>query len=219
MNARAIKKRLMQGRTGTFFGSRAWVRVRLPADLVGTPPPPTESVLPKGFIPASFGGMWNNETTDETIHIHNWGGRNPNEGNHPAHEKPLFIEPSESVDGYWEFWTGHHCIPNGKDEKGDQVYRFESIPDEWVAAYRAEKLWKDGMHEYGKHPVLDAFIRAGNHAKATDFDLFGNQIDVTYRVKWFSFRSKFAFCRALSKALKAAKSAGIKTHVLKRGEA
>ena len=217
MNARAIKKRLMRGRIGTFFGARAWLRVRMSADIVGTIPPPAESVMPAGFIPGSFGGIWHNEETDESIHINNWGGPHPDKGNRHAHEKPLFIEPSESVDGYWDFWAGHRSIPNGNDEKGEPIYRFESIPDEWVAAYRTEKLWKDSMHEYGKHPVLDAFIRAGNHAKATDFDLFGKRLDVTYRVKWFSFRGKFAFCRALSKALKMAKAAGIKAHVLKRG--
>jgi hypothetical protein len=205
MNARAIKKHLMGGRASTFFGRRAYISVRLPVSLLGTQPP---QFTPEGFKEGTFKGEWENE--DESVaviitKVHS--GRDPAEGKYSTHERPLFIED----DGYggWSFWSGYFA------RRVDDKMVYEPVPDEWVAQHRTYSEWADSLHCYGNHPLLDAFLSAGESAKTTDFQLTNKWLDIVFGVKWFYPGRKLRFCRDLSGAIRLARKENISVRLLR----
>lgn len=70
------------------------------------------------------------------------------------------------------------------------------------------------LYDYGNHPALDAFLFAARSAKAEYFDVIGDEIYITYAVKWFFADTKLRFASRLAKAIRVAKGAGVSARVI-----
>lgn len=204
MNARAIRKRLMRGRRGSFWGERAYLSVRLPRDVAGQSPP---TFIPEGFVSDGWEGSWKSPDGLTTVHIGKASSNIPPE--EIGDERRLFIQPSES-DGWYDFWSGYISREVGRDENDRPVFEQSEVPEGWVARYKVWREWLDALHGYGVSPLMDAFVEAGQSAKSMEVGVSEDALTILYGVKWFYADRKLRFCADLSKAVRMAHSMGIR---------
>ena len=201
MNARSVRKRLMRGRCRSFWGDRAYLRVRLPASLVPTAPPALEF---PGLTPSVWSGTWLSADESECVVISQWHcGADPRNAERPAWEPVYFAEQGDG--GGWSFWTGHrHC---GEDRG--------PLSEAIVAQYRASMAWRDSLTQYGHHEALDAFLDAGYWAKSTRASVGGDALLLDFGVNWRYPKRRRGFCADVARAMKVAKKLGVAARVLK----
>lgn len=216
MNGKTAKKLLMRGRTKSFWGRRAYLTVRLPLSLVPTPCP--EPVTFAG-LSAEGDGTWMNEDTTEIVHAYKASiGTDPRKLARMAHE-PVYFATKEydGDDGYehWTFWTGTHYRTIGTLADGRGIHEKTPIDEATVARHKAYVEWHDRLHHTGLNPVLDAFVEAGDSAKATYFEVEGDNLLVTYGVKYFYPNRKRRFAAKLARAFRTAKALGIQVRALR----
>lgn len=203
----------MRGRRRGGFGNRAYLTVRLPRDVAGEPPP---TFTPDGFVSDGWEGSWKSPDGLLSVHIQRASSNVPLDEIDPSDERRLFVEPS-SPEGWYDFWTGYLSREVGRDKHDRPVFEQEGVPDEWVARYRDWRGWLDSLHEYGKSPVMDAFVEAGQSAKVVDVGVSDRHLTILYGVKWFYAGRKLRFCRDLSRAIRVAERAGIAVRIVKSG--
>jgi hypothetical protein len=109
----------------------------------------------------------------------------------------------------WSFWTGH------RGRTVDGLTTREPLPESVVARHKARSDWFDALRDGGQHPVLDAFLRAGDWARSVSWSLDGDHLVATFAVKWFYPETKRRFCAALGRAMKTARDGGARARVLR----
>lgn len=216
MNSKTAKKLLMKGRATSIWGKRAYLTVRLPVAVVPTPKP--ESLTFEGLLRGS-GGSWHTEDYSDVINIGKWSmGADPRKQANRNPWEPIYFahKEYEGDDGYqhWSYWTGARHRQVGTDENGQPIHERTPIDEAAVARHKAYQEWHDRLHEYGQHPLLDTLLSAGEAAKSTYFSVEGENLLVTFGVKWFHPNRKLRFASGLSRAFRLAKRSGIPIRVI-----
>lgn len=237
MNGRTIRKLLMRGRVGTFYGARALFVVRVPLSAIPEPVPPF-----KPLGEASYEGCWSRPNEDGTrtlFHIAEIQGfRDPTK--RKRKEKDGFIPDlhhvrcdSSEVDEEgelhedWSWFEGTETLV-GPEPGGGQlapVLGRRNLPAELVDAYVRKRRWAN-KYAYGPRaalgpveetglPWLDELHYAAGFARRFQPLLHANSMDLAYFVKWWHPRTKLWFCAAMHKALDVCKKAGVDVRVLR----
>jgi hypothetical protein len=205
MNGKTAKKLLMRSRVGR----RAYLTVRLPASLVPHPEP----LEFEGMRPVYAGG-WEKPDGSEAVDISHVYGRAES-----APQDALFIEPEWSEEFAGErvetvsWWEGRRL--RRITAEAEDGYDSSPLEPGLIARHRDFALWRESLTKYGTHPVLDWFVAASEWAKDCDAQLRGEDLLLTYSVKWCYPRRKLGFSAALARAVREAKRAGVPVRVVR----
>jgi hypothetical protein len=197
VKARAIRKRLIRGRTVSFWGRRAYFTVRVPMSAYPEPMPPAPSV--PGFKDDGFGLVSDDETRRIFI-TEVFGASEPDASVESAH----LVEP----DGFgFRWWEAVEV-----EMVGDDVRR-RDLGEELARAGRDRKRWierwvRGHSHSTG-HALPDALIEATWPAKTVYEREVPGALLLTYSVKWFYPNRKRDFCSSMARAFRVAKAAGV----------
>lgn len=200
----------MRSRARVFWGNRAYLTVRLPVTLVGSLPPPPVS-LP-GLNHSALEGSWENENETEFVHI----GRlvsscDPRESERQAWQTPHFVE--QLGEDSWQWWEGHRTRRLSESSAGRYTQEREPLSESIIGQHKAHCEWIDALYEFGKHPVLDAFLSASRWSKSFGLHTEGDRLFAVYGVKWFYPWTKRGFSADLARAVRCAKRHGVPCRV------
>lgn len=204
MNARTVRKILMRGRPHSSFGQpHATLTVRLPAYLY--PPPTVRMPTFEGLLPYGS-GLWSSPDHEEKVMIGLFETSDP-----PLEEeKPLAHGLTrDPVFESWSWWEGYRV--NVRDDKGRQP-----LDKNTVLAYAEWHLWRDGITDRGRHPILDSFLDAKTNWWGLTLDAKGDWIYLTYLLDWKQADAKATFCARLARAVRHAKQTGVGVRVIGR---
>lgn len=205
MNGKSIRKRLMRRRDDY----RAYITVRLSMRDYGLTEPP-EVVFDGMSADDGFRGWWSSADERERIRI-----GLVESGSHPRdvwHEKSAcFIT---SIPGGWLWWEGVRSITHD-----DGTITCESVSEEAIGQHRARRLWFDAL-DTTEHPILRQFAQAASWFGGNLWEVNGDDLFLTYTVKWKRFYGdrKLRLSAALSRAMKAAKRAGVTVRVMRSAQ-
>lgn len=206
MNARAIKKKLMRRKEG----GRAVLTLKLPLSVLATPPVPKP--IFNGFKEQRWDGEWLSQDGQEQLFIEKYTAWDKPDELREANN--TFTELIQHEQGWWEWWSGYRMsrtVPEG--------YREVWIPSETkvrlddVLAWAEHAEWLEGLQQGKQGPLVDLFDAAGDRARWHHWAIEGERLVFSCGVKWYSARSKFRFCAAMKRAIKAAAKAGIKVKI------
>jgi len=202
MNGRTVRKLLMKNRHS---GKYASLTVRLPCP-VSVPEKPVFD----GLSESPFGGWWTSDNT--VVHITSCTtGQDPHLKTRPAWEPVYFPECDSSAGSeVWTFWTGN------RRTTGPDGPIWEPLDQDTVAQYRQYEEWYDGLFREGPDPVWNAFLRAGNAAKAFSILIEGPNLYIHYSVKPSYCSRKLRFSAMLAHAVRLAKQHKIPARVVGR---
>lgn len=207
MNARTIFKRLVANRRTVFWGRRAILTVTLPADVIPVPAPPRDYCA--GWGEETFYGHWARSLDDGSTEHHSirriFGMSAPGEGRH-AH----LVEQNGDECAWWE---AERYINNGTS-----MSPLTLLDADIVAAHAAYMAWEDaylhGSRDADRGPVLDAFLEAGWHARATYPEVVGDRLLFAYSVKYAGQReTMLRFSADLARAMRVARANGVDPRV------
>ena len=202
MNGKSIRKRLMQRRGKC----RAHITVRLSMRQFGLIEPP--EVVFHGMVKLEdFRGEWDAVDGRSRISIGPVSSAGyPCANDIVPYERPVFIE----ADSFgWSWWEG---VQSTTLENVSITY--EPVDESAIGQHRARRLWFDAL-DTTEHPILRQFAQA-SYCGANLWEVNGDDLLLTYTVKWKRFYGdrKLRLSAALSRAMKAAKRAGVKVRVV-----
>jgi len=243
-NARTIRKILMRNRLQVLWGRRAFLKIRLPMDLVPEPMP--DISFAEGWGPQGFSGHWSEELEDGTLRVRTiqkvYGGdpRPVDEEDAETEEEdsedpteagpvrfnppPLFVEQSPYNEDSFTWWEGFEGIFNPATLDSPFISQ-NTLDPEFVEKWKAYQEWYD-KYAHGdfdqkgakESPVLLAFTSmAARYTKTHYVDFSADQkwMYITYAVKWFYPQTKLRFAADLKKAFRIADSAGVEAKLLR----
>lgn len=202
MNGKTVRKMLMRNRASTFFGSRAYLTVRVPLSALGLTAP--EPVTFDGMDLGCVSGMWMTPDESSFVSISSLtSGHDPREFAHEDWEEPRFLECDRYGWSWWEGWRG---------AKIDGAIVREALPDDVVARHRDYINWIAYL-DHIDHPLMHRLMDVSSWCKTHYWEVRGDHLMLTYSVKWFYPNRRLGFAAALSRAIKAAKRMGIAVRV------
>lgn len=204
MNGKSIRKRLMRRRDGY----RAYITVRLSMREFGLIEPP-DVVFPGMVKLEDFRGEWDALDGRSRISIGPVSSADyPCADDSAPYERPVFVE-TDSVG--WSWWEG---VQSTTLESG--AIAREPVDEAAIGQHRARRLWFDAL-DTTEHPILRQFAQAASWCGGNLWEVEGDDLFITYTVKWKRFYGdrKLRLSAALSRAMKAAKRAGLKALVVK----
>lgn len=221
MNGKTARKLLMRGRSRNFWGRRAYLTVRVPVSLVPTPMP--EPVRFEGFREGPFAGSWKSLDDSEYITISRVAtGRDPHDTTfgYMRPWQPVYFANRDHVGAVgadyesWSYWTGTRTKTVGTDVNEEPLQERSALDERTVGLHKAHQEWLDRLQLEGLHPVLDALVISGYAAKSVHYEVKGQNILVTFGVKWFYPDTKLRFASGLGRAFRLAKRMGIPIRVI-----
>lgn len=232
MNARTVRKILVRGRRGSFFGERARLTVRLPWSIFPVPPPPP---MPANYVcnglSISYTRLNDKGEPEHTLDF--WESCTVG----PVRDKPnVYFEwadpwmAGDEVIDQFRHWTIEKSRVD--DPKVEVPVTAEDVAA--LEAHLALKDWKDAVqgvpgsrnlvlsgvdgHFDTRRGLCRPFYRAREHAKtmAIDIDYANRCVYLTYGVKYFQYPARGGFCSELAAAMRKAKKHGVPVRIFKR---
>lgn len=220
LNGRAIKKRMMKGRSRYLFGRRAFLSVYVPFSVYPEPPP--RVTIPGENVSAS---EWSRRENGKeyVIHLHSvFSGGDPREDNtDPEWRRPLAVRDDGGGFSWWEVFEVVYDVDESEPSGiAEDSCVFNVIPDEKALEYIEQvsnlEAWIEkyiyGIRYDPCNKALLGLIQAANAAKATYPSVCHNENTVVleFAVKWFYPEEKFRVCSSLRRASRFAKLGGSK---------
>jgi hypothetical protein len=207
MNIKTVDKVLRAGKSDDFFGPRSYVTVSIPLSRLPEPPPSCPSFGRTGGLSGHFirrQGDHRIMTVFSEVFCDTKPEGEPKDGDGWG-----FVE--DDGDGGFSWWEGiERWWKAAKREADDTFIKDVPLPLATIGAYRAFEQWKDRYS--GHKPIgidnFDAFVEAGQYARAIYPDVRRSKLMLTFGVKHFYPETRAAFVRCLTDALTLSEKTG-----------